>query len=201
MQEDARLSLWQQGKSDQEIANSEGCSVATVCRWRARHKLTPNMKQSGISKEQESKILSLIQDGNPLRQVSETTGVFVETIRKLAIRRGVQYVRATKRTTAQEVQGTLGYGGYVELRVDRAGSYGNLINHGGKDTGYAPLHRMRMQDKLGRDLRPGEVVHHIDGDIYNNSPQNLRVFASVKEHLDYHRESGVERDKESSSRW
>ena len=37
------------------------------------------------------------------------------------------------------------------------------------------------------DLRPGEVVHHIDGDQFNNRLENLMVFASAADHVRYHR--------------
>lgn len=48
-------------------------------------------------------------------------------------------------------------------------------------------HRVVAEQKLGRKLKPGEVVHHIDGDIQNYSPENLMVFASQAEHLEWHR--------------
>ena len=35
---------------------------------------------------------------------------------------------------------------------------------------------------LGRALRPGEVVHHIDGDRRNNAPGNLAVLPSQRVH-------------------
>lgn len=47
-------------------------------------------------------------------------------------------------------------------------------------------HRWTAELKLGRELKPGEVVHHIDGDIRNNKPSNLMVFPSQKEHLEWH---------------
>ena len=34
----------------------------------------------------------------------------------------------------------------------------------------------------GRKLRPGEVVHHLDGDRTNNSPENLVVCSSASVH-------------------
>lgn len=36
-------------------------------------------------------------------------------------------------------------------------------------------HRIVAEQKLGRPLRPGEVVHHIDGNHRNNAPENLEV--------------------------
>ena len=38
-----------------------------------------------------------------------------------------------------------------------------------------PEHRKIMRIKLGRDLKPDEVIHHIDGNRNNNKPSNLAV--------------------------
>ena len=47
-------------------------------------------------------------------------------------------------------------------------------------------HRVVMERKLGRKLKPGEIVHHIDGDKRNNDPENLMLFPSPAEHARYH---------------
>ena len=47
-------------------------------------------------------------------------------------------------------------------------------------------HRVVAEQMLGRTLKPGEVVHHIDGNPRNNVPSNLFVFASQKEHAEHH---------------
>ena len=47
-------------------------------------------------------------------------------------------------------------------------------------------HRVEAEKKLGRLLREGEVVHHIDGDIHNNSQGNLYVFGNQSEHAKWH---------------
>ena len=48
------------------------------------------------------------------------------------------------------------------------------------------VHRAVAAWVLGRDLRPGEVVHHIDGDKRNNHPSNLEVLPSQSRHMMRH---------------
>lgn len=56
-------------------------------------------------------------------------------------------------------------------------------------------HRAVAEMMIGRPLRHGEVVHHINGDKHDNRPENLMVFSSQQEHVAYHaahpEESGV----------
>lgn len=47
-------------------------------------------------------------------------------------------------------------------------------------------HRLVVEKMLGRPLKPGEIVHHKDGDKHNNDPDNLEVMTQsehIKEHL------------------
>ena len=46
-------------------------------------------------------------------------------------------------------------------------------------------HRVIAEQKIGRPLEPGEVVHHIDGDKFNNDPSNLEVITQ-SEHINIH---------------
>lgn len=47
------------------------------------------------------------------------------------------------------------------------------------------LHRVIAEEAIGRKLKDGEVVHHIDGDRSNNDPSNLEVMTH-REHCRHH---------------
>lgn len=49
-------------------------------------------------------------------------------------------------------------------------------------------HRVVAEEILGRKLKPGETVHHMDGNKRNNRPENIRVFRSQSEHAKFHAE-------------
>lgn len=49
-------------------------------------------------------------------------------------------------------------------------------------------HRIVAEQILGRPLRKGEVVHHVNNDKRDNRPENLMVFNSQKEHAKWHAE-------------
>ena len=51
--------------------------------------------------------------------------------------------------------------------------------------GYVQQHKLVAEDILGRSLKPGEVVHHIDEDRANNSPSNLQVMTKA-DHRRHH---------------
>lgn len=55
-------------------------------------------------------------------------------------------------------------------------------------------HRVIAEQKIGRPLRPGEIVHHIDGNIRNNHPDNLDVMTQA-EHARLHWKQGDFRRK------
>lgn len=88
----------------------------------------------------------------------------------------------------------------ASIRGDRHWNYKNgkskgkngyvVLNGAGRERdGRQYEHRKVMEEKIGRKLNKEEVVHHIDGNRTNNSPDNLMLFANDSEHHKYHREA------------
>jgi hypothetical protein len=51
------------------------------------------------------------------------------------------------------------------------------------------VHRYVVEKKIGRKLRQGEIVHHINRNKLDNSPENLEVFANQEEHEEHHKKT------------
>ena len=147
-----------------------------------------NRQTGRIGRHRYPIVERMIAEGKTAGEIADHLGIFCETVRKYARRRGLTIQRhdqSLDKHPSWRGGTTLDRQGYELRRVEVSGPYGYLIRalREGDARGYAPTHRIVMHDKLGRDLEPGEVVHHIDGNIRNNDPDNLDLYPSNGEHL------------------
>lgn len=71
------------------------------------------------------------------------------------------------------------WSGYLAIHVGRE-------HHLAMANGMAYEHRLVAEEKIGRRLRPGECVHHINGVKTDNRPENLEVCPSTHHHRRKH---------------
>ena len=64
--------------------------------------------------------------------------------------------------------------GYVLIRMPE--------HHRARVNGYVLEHIVVMERKIGRRLRPGERVHHVNHKRDDNRPENLELYANHRDH-------------------
>ena len=108
--------------------------------------------------------------------IANTLNLSVSSVQKMAQELGVQYVPKDEYICSQ---------GYKMI---------------GKSKNRKAEHRRVMEEYLGRELSPNEIVHHIDGNKLNNDISNL-VLTTRADHLKTHREDLEQgkRDKKAST--
>jgi len=72
-----------------------------------------------------------------------------------------------------EIISTCKGGGYRYCRTNPLHPHRNKM-------GLYPLHRVLMENKIGRLLERDEVVHHVDGDAQNDAIDNLELLTNTQ---------------------
>lgn len=69
----------------------------------------------------------------------------------------------------------------IRAKAPKDGKYKSYPKYHGRHA-----HRVVAEQKLGRPLIPGEIVHHEDENKANYSQDNLLVFENQSQHISYH---------------
>jgi endogenous inhibitor of DNA gyrase (YacG/DUF329 family) len=81
---------------------------------------------------------------------------------------------------SQKLCGNKSYGWRGGIKYDRDRKLIYAPTHPKSDSGkYCYEYHLIMEKHLGRYLNDDEVVHHIDGDVTNNSIKNLQVLTRI----------------------
>ena len=147
----------------------------------------------------------LYLNGHSIPEVSDKTGIPLSTLRFRFLKAGILRSREDgvrnaflkgrivrpkgyKRNFSKEWRANISEGKRKASRntsvgVDISKNYPRVTigEHKGKF-----VHRLVMENKIGRELMRDECVHHIDGDVTNNSIDNLAL-VTVAGHARLHR--------------
>lgn len=172
--------------------------------------LSTHARKWGISKPRSGPIDDEVLKDRYVNQlwsvskISKEYGWCVERIyrrlQQLEISRksfAVKKIMMNKRLEALKVEGTLkvekGYP-VVPLPEDRLAER-KLCPCGQRRRGLITIHTLEMERYLGRRLKPGESVHHINGDKMDYQIENLCLCSTNSDHIHLHQtlqEAGFE---------
>lgn len=162
-----------------EIAKIIGCKQRNIYTRLHEQGIPLRGVKEGFRKITRAKYLHLlddikkmIEDKRTKPEIAESLGISTDTV--TSVIRAFDLPRTKSEWTKRERHpnwkgGYKSYHGYIRVRV-----YDHPY---AASDGYIPLHRKLVEDRLGRYLKPDEIVHHIDGDKSNNELSNLMVLS------------------------
>lgn len=149
-----------------------------------RNKRLSDKSKMGMDDESfKEYIQSLYNDGLSMNRISAIIGITPSGVRKYFVKYGIErrgkaeIFKSHDTNPAWKGGRHIAGNGYVEIFMP---------NHPNANVRkYVYEHQLVMERKIGRPLKKGEVVHHIDGDKTNNKISNL-LLLTASEHAKLH---------------
>lgn len=145
-----------------------------------------NPKQRSQENQEIVRQITALADGTICsREISYITGASQKYVQR--IMKTLDLPRLPQGGPRGQANGSFSHGRHIDLDgyalVTAPDGHPGARSSGKKNVSRMYEHRLVMEDKIGRHLEKQEVVDHIDGLHLNNHPDNLRLFASNKDHL------------------
>lgn len=141
------------------------------------------------------KMREWIAEGKTQEWIGQQLGIPTKLIQKACKKHGIQCQRTGPRSGAGHKNWKGGLkltkAGYIlEYRPDHHSCVSANAIRAQKSQGkffrkktHVLQHRLVMEEMIGRPLCSEEVVHHKNGNVQDNRPENLQLFSSNAEHL------------------
>jgi len=179
----------EQGLSQKQIAKMHGVIQMTISNWLRHYSIKARPLGGRISvhlPEEKLRDLYIVKKWT-MEKVAKEFGCGESTVRQNLIRFGLQIDRTEchhrRLTTNRERYAwKTEAGGYIRIRKPD--------HPAATSDGYVQEHRLVAEKALGRSLRPGEKVHHINLNKRENAVSNLAVLPGVSAHSRVHHYMG-----------
>lgn len=208
--EDAFIIANYHSSTTEEIAKHLGRTAHTISKRAGRIGVSPKIKRGANYTAEEDAYITENYYSKPAKDIAAHLGRTTKSIRKRFEKLGLAPKKIVHRWTktdndflrnrgdkklkeVAEILGRdmsdvsehamkLGVPFRREYRIDSRGYARVQIRLGNGERRTVTQHRKVMEDIVGRPLRKGEVVHHINGIKSDNSPENLYLCKSLKQH-------------------
>ena len=142
------------------------------------------MPKTKLTKNQEKYIVKKYDNGNGkfANELAREFGIYKQVVTNCLKRNGVTIIQRYNPCNGEK-------NGNWNDGIRNSGGYKFIFNpnhHLSRKDGWVLVHRINMENKLGRKLKKCEVVHHKDGDRNNNEEYNLEVFKNNGSHIKDH---------------
>lgn len=149
------------------------------------------------------KVIEAYEDNWSLRKTAKLFGCSFRPISNILRANNIEITHEIKLTPEyrkkrsevmkrQHAQKMFCGGGHSQWKGGRTGNghgYILLYKPGhprASESHYVPEHTIVAESVLGRFLKEGEIIHHINEKMDDNNPSNLYLFSSNGEHMRYH---------------
>lgn len=141
----------------------------------------PHLRKKSACMRNRQKVIAMAEGGAYLAEIARAVGTTGARVRHFLRLTGMNHLSFP--VSRKGLRSSRWKGG---RRIDPDG-YVMILSRGHpcarKHTHYVAEHRLVMEQSIGRYLKPGEVVHHVNGNRADNRPENLQLFSANGEHL------------------
>jgi transposase len=179
------------GRSYSDIAKQCGVSVSTIQKAMEKFEISARKQSETAWYTREGidpNALAVLYGTMSISAIADRFGVSYTAVYRLFVRWGIS--RRNHGAGIRERNHSWKGGKTKNLN---GGYAGRMVpgHHLANNRGYVMEHVLVMEEKLGRPLKKGEVVHHVNEDKQDNRPENLVLFSSKSEHVRHHNPPGI----------